>query len=811
MSDRSSLRIAGGLLAPALVLLLVSCQDSDPLSPDGLGPLLHIWDGGSGGNSQFYFLPPLAPGPDEEVGDANPDLRPFVRVCRTEADEVNGDLVTPDVLDTPAGCVEDVTEAITGSNSGLEMTFQDGEYAVNLKTDTFQDDEHYRIEVWGLQFEGGDAERQAILDFDERWLFGWRDITDAPSVASCQQDNTQDFCRINYGQNVPVKAWIGDFVFCPDTQNCSFQFVQSGEDATLAALLGDNTFGELFIPGQQGTDFAIAFEPCSTEEEAKVDGFIDLPTSGPCVKTVPQPGAGQLDPEQNAPAVISFCSATGTSDPSDQTNHLTLHHFSTPDDLGTITKVEAWPHSSTCNGAQHALRFDAPAADERGPILRFVQDLGGQMLAWVAPQRLVASSAALDVGLGGEGFELRSFWKAAVPAKFEYATAGDHSQTALAGTTVALEAKVVDLLGNPVAGATVRWRVQSSPGGDADVDPKVVATTDAFGIAKTEATLSEDDGDNVFHAWGRGIASVEDPEDPDPTLADCRLVVPFGQNGGVGACYGPRDDGFDYGPFDPFMPLFHPHMDDNTDASGYEVGPVRLTAGILEFTIYGCIEGRGTPQVDGVLGAGEWDCAKATTFPVNLSGGSTVDAKLRWMNDDENFYLAVEVPGADRRNSLRIEWHRNAQNAPVASGTFSGTRQLGADVWEFHPEESTKARDMFIDNQCSGSSQTNCGQLDSDYSALGAAAARTFGGFSSDGNRTVYEIAHPLNSGDVCNGASDGSRGCHGYTGPIDLVAEAGADPVQVRGFFLSLRMGSGSQGNTVWPGFLKYLAVPIL
>jgi hypothetical protein len=789
-------------LSAAMVLVLASCQDEGPISSDQLGPLLHISDGGSGGNSEFFFLPPLAPGPDVVPGDPNPDLRPFVRICETE---MAADGSTLPGFDSAAGCVTDVTQAVTGSALGLEMVYQESEgiYQVNWSTLSLEVGKHYRIEVWGLRFRGGKPvadERAEILASDGRWLFGWRDITNSPSVASCQQDGTQDFCRINYGQGVPIKAWIGEYVFCPVGRNCSVKFIASGEDATLGAILDGNTIADLFIPGQTGTDFAIGFEPCGAFEST-VDGFIDLPTFGDCVRTVPQPGAGLLDEGNNAPAVISFCSTTGDHDPFNQFNHHVLHHFSTEGDDAGVVKVEAWPHASSCPVAHHAFGTREP----EGGLARFVHNVRDRALELIAPRRLVARSgaAALDIGIGGQGFDLRSFWKAAVPAKFDYVTAGDHFRTLPAGSTVELEARVVDLFGQGVAGATVRWRVVSSPDGTAKANPPLIGVTDANGIARVEVELSEEDGDNVFEAWGRGIANAPDPEDPDALpLNSCALVAPFNTSAGTGACNGPRGDELLTGPFDPFMPLGHPHMGDGVGSS--EGDPVRLATGVLEFTVYGCVQGRGTPTIDGSLGEGEWDCANSTTFPVNLSGGSGT-ATLYWMNDDTHMYMAVAVPGTDRRNSLRIEWHRNDQNAPVSGGSmFTGTRVLGTDVWEFHPEESVTARDMFIDNQCSGSSATNCGQDDSAYGGQ----SRTTGGFSSSGGWSFYEIAHPLNSGDVCNGQRNGSRGCLGYTGPIDLVAQAGQG--QVRGFFLSLRMGSGAQGNTVWPGFLNYLAVEI-
>jgi hypothetical protein len=784
------------VLGPLLIVLLLSaCDDSGPISPDRLGPLLHISDGSSGGNSELHFLTPLAPGPDsEQLGEPNLDVRPYLRVCETDMTTDGG---TIPGFDSADGCVKDVTDEVTGSGTGLVMEHAgDGVYQANWSTGALAVGKHYRIEIWGLAF--GMGERDDILAYDERWLFGWRDITNSPSVASCNQDPTQDFCRINYGQTIPVKVRIGRFVFCPEDRNCSFQFVQEGQDATLAALLGQE-FVSLLIPGQTGTDFALGFEPCSEAENALVDGSIDLPTFGDCVKTVPQPGTGLLE---DAPAVISFCSIAGDHNVNNQVNHRVLHHFSTDGNPDVISRIEAWPHAASCPDAQQ-FGFAAPEDTGNG-IVRFARSVGERVLAWAAPRHLVARSSAarLDVGLGGQGFDLRSFWKAAVPGRFEYES--PHFQSGLAGSQVELQARVVDLVGNPIPGATVRWRVDSSPGG-AGISPAVFAVTGANGIATATATLSDDDGMNVFHAWGRGIANAPDAEDPGASpLTSCPAL---GSDGGLTGCNGPRNGDYVYGPFDPFMPLFHPHMDDGLGNPVYDAAlqfPVRLASGTLPFEVHGCVQGRGTPTLDGTLGEGEWDCAETRTFPVSLSGGAAT-ATLRWMNDSENFYIAVAVPGTDRQNSLRVEWHRNASGPSGTidqNGYFTGARTLGADVWEVHPGSSPVARDMFIDNQCSGSSQTNCGQLDSAWGGGNASMAA----FSNQAGMTVYELSHPLNSGDTCNGGSAGSRGCHGYTGLIDLSAGSG----DTRGFFLSLRMGSGAQGNTVWPGFLQYLAVEI-
>ena len=56
------------------------------------------------------------------------------------------------------------------------------------------------------------------------------------------------------------------------------QFVAAGSNANLQALLPVSSgapSAQLFIPGQTGTDFALAFEPCSAPEDAAVNAAID--------------------------------------------------------------------------------------------------------------------------------------------------------------------------------------------------------------------------------------------------------------------------------------------------------------------------------------------------------------------------------------------------------------------------------------------------------------------------------------------------------------------------------------------------------
>jgi hypothetical protein len=767
-----------------LALLVVACQDAPTTGPDVSSPQFDISEARfDDGNPDFFFSSPLAAAPSPadpefDEGASNGALVPYVRICETDGAE------------STAGCTLDVTGDVTGSASGLEMSYDRVTelYQVNFGTGQLLVDREYRIEVWGVAFTT-DTQREALLDVvfaDDhpllagrpRWLFGWRDIDNAPSTASC--DGTEEFCLVNYGQTIPVKVRIEDFVFCPVSRNCAVQFVAAGEDANLEAILDESEAAssvQLFVPGQDGTDFAIAFEPCSPQEKAAAQGFSALPTFGPCLKTVTPPSPTPIT--LSDPATISYCLevdedaiAAELAGGHDQLELVGVHHFSTAgSEDGSIVNVEAWPEvSPSCDEPTSG---GLPSTQSPSAFIALAQAAGRRFLSLFAPEPLMA----LDLGGGGEGFKLDSFFMLALPTKFEYEFPGDGLQRGVAGNDFTLRAKATDLDGNPVWGARVDWSAIDSPGGDATVSTSPVPTG-IDGISEVLVQLSATGGDNVFHATGLGIA--------DDREVGCTVL---GGVAGAAACNGPR------GTFDPF------HPDGSALPDGVQVIPEGTR---LPFVVFGCAPGSGTPTaVDGTLEPGEWDCALTTTFPVNLSGGSAVDATLYWMNDDTHFHLAVSVPGSERRNGLRIDWD-NGGDAPagtLAGDSYPAAREAGDDVWEFEP--GVGAADKFIDERCSDSSQAGCGTDDTEV----------FGGMDTEaafdntkGGVTVYEMSHPLSTDDVC-GDRQVRRGCGDLLDKDIDLSVAAPDMV---GFFLTLRLGSGAQGNTQWPAFLEYLKVTI-
>jgi hypothetical protein len=345
-----------------------------------------------------------------------------------------------------------------------------------------------------------------------------------------------------------------------------------------------------------------------------------------------------------------------------------------------------------------------------------------------------------------------------LPGKF--VNVSDIQRVTLAGSTVPTAVKVTDLYGNPIKGARVRF---DNPTPDGSITATEIVTdfdknnpnpaTD--GVAAVDWTIASTPKLNELFVWGRAIADLDNN--------------------------GPRTAP-PYGPQDPFLALNSTF--DGPSAVEQEVPiPVDPDRTGITFEVVGCAPGFGTPQLplNGEIGENEWQCAQHEQFPVNLSKGSTVMADLYWMNDGASFYAAVVVPGTDRTNSLRFDWDSDG-NAPVG---MVGAAEEGDDVWEFDPDNG--GLDRYLTAKCTNSSQSSCGKNDPVNDVTGA--------FRNDlSGVTVYEISHPLNTGETLNGLS------------IDLSAVAG----NTRGFFVTLRLGSGAQGNTQWPGFRVYKQIQI-
>lgn len=528
------------------VVLLAACQDTPPSAVPALGTSFHISEARFGnGNPDLFFAPPLAeapqPGdPNFDVGKAHPALVPFVRVCETDG------------APTAAGCLIDVTLQVTGSVTGLSMGRSGELYQANWRTSELVIGKDYRIEIWGIAFSTA-AEKASL---DPRWLFGWRDIRHSPTPPpGC--DGAAAFCLIRFGSTIPVTVRIEQFVFCPLAKNCAVQFVSAGTNANLQATLpagGAAPNAQLFIPGQAGTNFALAFEPCTAAEDAAVTAAMDIPTFGPCLKT-----RTLFTATLGTPAIVSLCDqldASGFGLAHSQLEQLALHHVS--DDLSRIQALpEAWQCTTPTSG------FTSTPPND---IFRLARALRDNVLGVFSPKPLIAATM-IDRGGGGQTSSLGSFFKLALPSKFEYVAPGDASQSGQADARFQLRVKVTDLFGDPVQNARVRWRTVAPPNEGATVlgaVPTGFTLTNAAGIAQRIVELAAMPGTNVFQAYGRGIA--------DSRESGC--VVPPSS---AATCNGPRTT------YDPFIPFHVPEF----DPSGTEI-PVPISEGTrVSFSVLG--------------------------------------------------------------------------------------------------------------------------------------------------------------------------------------------------------------------------------
>jgi hypothetical protein len=746
--------------------LVVACQDQQPTTaPDGAPILFAISDGASGGNPDFFFYPPLADSPtgdpNFDAGEFNAFLAPFVRIC--ELDYRLQDQDPPTTPPTVLSCVETFTDIVRP----MTLDFGNEQYKFNWKTGDFplQDSVAYRIHVY--------------VGSEALGTLGYRDVIPLPGppVASCS--TLDDFCQFNNGSTLPIKVRIENRAFCPVGVECQTQSFD------LAGGVSFNLEDQFLLnvpnqpESQQGT---VTFQQCAVDN---TPSLIDLPLFGPCMETVLLSGEPvELDPDFTA--TISFCDVDvladyGPGSPDNlsaaQVANLRVHHFRGATGEGG---VEALRVANDCPEPLPGSSASLPS----NPIER----LAGRILSWIGPRPLQAAAVGRG-GFGGNSMEtIGSKFKIALPAKIDFVDVADATRVALVGSTLQTRAIVTDLNGAAVAGATVRWNVAAVGIEGAEVtgsvapssadcvvgsSDDVVCTTGSSGSVEVGWMLATDPGINKLTAGGRGIADSRN-----------------GFNG-------PRDATYTAGPFDPFQPIGYTESgDDDIGSPDDEIFTTIAENTRLLFTAIGCEEGFGTPNaIDGTMDPGEWDCAIPQTFQVNLSGGSTVDATLYYMNDNSDFHLAVVVPGTDRQNGLRVEWDSDGD------GNLGG-REVGDDVWEFDPDDGPA--DKFIDDKCSTSSQSGCGNNDADFLITPGVGMDTEAAFDNTvGGQTVYEMSHPLSTEQVCE--IFGKKGCSSAF-PIDLQAAVG----QTKGAVFTLRLGSGAQGNTQWPGFLDYLMIQI-
>jgi len=143
--------------------------------------------------------------------------------------------------------------------------------------------------------------------------------------------------------------------------------------------------------------------------------------------------------------------------------------------------------------------------------------------------------------------------------------------------------------------------------------------------------------------------------------------------------------------------------------------------------------GSGRATIDGTISPGEWAQATTLNIVINLPNGGGALGKLLVMNDATDLYLAFTFEGTAQLNSISFEFDIDGDD----------TVSAGDDGIGFN------APDDFVDFvRASGPPACNtpglCAPRDSDVGGTNDGA----GAFRNDGTTTVYELRHPLKSGD---------------------------------------------------------------
>jgi Bacterial Ig-like domain (group 2) len=174
--------------------------------------------------------------------------------------------------------------------------------------------------------------------------------------------------------------------------------------------------------------------------------------------------------------------------------------------------------------------------------------------------------------------------------------------------------------------------------------------------------------------------------------------------------------------------------------SGVAFGGTNVTAtvngvtGAQPFTVAGVQSGAGTATTDGTMAAGEWTRATILDIAVNVPGGTT-PGKLYVMNDATNLYLALtfsRTAPAGERTSLAFEFDNDASgNLSTGDDGFILSDGTFQDL-----VRSTAA-------PCPPGGGV-CSFPDTDMGGTNDGA----GAFVNAGGNSIYELRHPLRSGD---------------------------------------------------------------
>ena len=433
-----------------ITLLLASCQVGDSTTPNTTGglsalPSFAVSDGATGGNPDFFFLPPMAKDPSTnsnyQANAFNPNLKPEVRICVLEfASNVNAS--------TP--CKSAPTFMAIAALS-------DGNYVYN----------------WGVP-KGGDVLYRVGVYLGEARL-GFTDVSTFKS---------DQYVAVNDGRTLPIRFRIEQFFSRCATQSqssCVSKTIDLSVPNTVKTTIGAGDAG-VTIPGQPGgLPTTVTVQPCDNLNPR----VTDLPTFGECVKVTASPA---LAAKLTNAATVFICDVVNSPLVNlnmGQFEYLTMHRYDAPV-AGSQARFAALPPADACKAP--------PVVGSVTGLVREVArgayaSAGRELFAMLAPKPLYAATRRLDVGAGALTDEFSDF-QFALPAKMSVAQESPSSVL------------VTDLAGVPVKNARVRFAATAAECAGLPVPPPTDPVSTSSGVVAAP-------GGSLIVACGRGLAGTD--------------------------------------------------------------------------------------------------------------------------------------------------------------------------------------------------------------------------------------------------------------------------------------------------------------
>jgi hypothetical protein len=547
---------------------------------------------------------------------------------------------------------------------------------------------------------------------------------------------------ITFTVNVRCETLGVDSVTCPFGEDGGTLRIEDGTqvEVVIGAGNGEREYTLEFVDG------------------ADID--VDVPVFGRLVRVTAEPPFDFDSGERLNGSTISFCEETGTYETPGSSKLYVVQQ----DDQGTTALPEP-DVPVTC-----------PLFPTQSSLLDLVGDGVTYLASLVAPKQLVATSAVGSLSGGGGSVKRLSEFQLTVQASAEATNL--NLGTVRLGDWVTAQVDVEND-GTAVPDATV-WFYADVDGSLACVDGNCTGPNALGGLgvitgADGAARISwrpGSSGSPVLRALGCGIAV---PGSDTPATAGADGVLGLLQNCDRDPLElqdgDTTDDGYANGTRagnDPFEPVLDIEIALNDL-------PIEITASVCGT--------QGTANPDGIR-EDAWNCAESIPFPVNLSGPSgQTDATLLWMNDNDNLYLAVQLP-RDAEESSTSLWFEF--DAGTGSAVADGTADENDDLFGLELKRGLTRSDLHLTAKCAASEGTSvCGESDDEPDVSGDVK---YNGNAPNGF-LFYEMSHPLTGG-----------------GPQDFDLEVG----DVVGMFLRLALGNGAQGNTIYPDFRVYHPITI-